>query len=56
MEEFLLSKLSKISEEEERILTGDGIDKGLYTADGDFIVDTEKIMTGGREIAIRTHN
>ena len=55
MEEFLLSKLSKISEEEERILTGDGIDKGLYTADGDFIVDTEKIMTGGREIAIRTH-
>ena len=55
MENFLLAKLSKISKEEEKILTGNAINKELYTAEGDFIVDTEKIMTGGRDIAIRTH-
>lgn len=55
MEDFLLAKLSKISEEEQRILTGNGIEKELYAVADDFTVNTEKIMTGGRDIAIRTH-
>ena len=55
MEEFLLTKIAQISEEEKKILLGKDIEKELYSTAHDFVVNTEKIMTGGRDIAVRTH-
>ena len=55
MEDFLLSKISAISEEEENILSGAEIDRGLYTNHRDFIVSSDKITGGTRDITVRTH-
>lgn len=55
MKEFLLNKISAISEEEERILTGGALDKELYTQEGDFVVSTEKITPAAKDITVRTH-
>ena len=54
MEDFLLKRISAVSDEEKEILTGNALDKRLYTKESDFIVDTEKLMHG-RDISIRTH-
>lgn len=55
MEDFLLSKISAISKEETRILSGEALDKGLYTNNRDFIVSSDKITEGSRDITVRTH-
>lgn len=55
MEEYLLKKIAAISPEEERILSGSGLDKAIYTRDGDFIVSSDKINERERDITVRTH-
>ena len=55
MEEFLLKKISVISKEEEDILTGNSLDKNIYTSNSDFVVNYDKLMVGGRDISVRTH-
>jgi AraC-like DNA-binding protein/mannose-6-phosphate isomerase-like protein (cupin superfamily) len=54
MEDFLIQKLSAVTDEEKRILSGSGLDRGLYTEDADFIVHTDRLMRG-RDIDVRTH-
>ncbi len=55
MEEFLLNKISAVSEEETKILNGEMLDKRLYTGEADFIVDNDKMTHGKRDISVRTH-
>ena len=55
MENFLLNKIAAVSEEENKILIGNKLDKNLYTAKGDFVVNTQKIMSESRDICVRTH-
>lgn len=56
MREELLRKLRKITEEEQRILSGDQIvDQTLYTSGKDFTVDSRKMLDSGQLIAVRTH-
>ena len=52
MENFLIEKLSVVTDEEKGILSGSELDRGLYTADSDFIVHTDKLMHG-RDIAVK---
>lgn len=54
MEDFLIQKLSVVTDEEKRILSGRELDKKLYSGDSDFVVHTDKLMRG-RDIAVRTH-
>lgn len=54
MEKFLIQRLSVVTDEEKRILSGDGLNKELYTADSDFVVRIDKMMRG-RDISVRTH-
>ena len=55
MDEALMRQITKISDEEERILSGVPLDRELYTSMGDFIVSSDKITGGVRDISIRTH-
>lgn len=55
MEDFLLSKISAISKEEERLLSGEELDLGLYTNNRDLIISSDKITGGERDITVRTH-
>lgn len=54
MQSFLMEKLSEITEEEKRLLAGGGVEKRIYTADRDFVIDALR-LTRGREVAARTH-
>lgn len=54
MEDFLIRKLSVVTDEEKRILSGKELDKKLYTEESDFIVHTDRLMRG-RDISVRTH-
>ena len=55
MDEFLLGQISMISEEEERILSGIPLDRELYTSNSDFVVSSDKMTGGMRDITVRTH-
>ncbi|MBE6564953.1 MAG: helix-turn-helix domain-containing protein [Ruminococcaceae bacterium] len=56
MQEQLLSRLKKITEEEQRILNGqDGIRRELYSSQSDFVIDSRKLLEKGRLIDIRPH-
>lgn len=56
MRSSLIEYLKPVTEEEKRILSGDGkIQKELYTAGPEFTVDSEKMMEKGRLIDVRTH-
>lgn len=54
MQTFLTERLSEITEEEKRLLAGGGVEKRIYTADRDFVIDALR-LTRGREVAARTH-
>lgn len=54
MQEFLLEKITRISDEEKRIREGREIDRELYSGMGDFVINSEK-FTGERDISVRTH-
>ncbi len=56
MQQDLLERLRKISEEEQKILDGVAeVDKDLYTSGKDFTVDSRKMLEEGKLIAVRTH-
>ncbi|MBE6537568.1 MAG: helix-turn-helix domain-containing protein [Ruminococcaceae bacterium] len=55
MEDFLLNKLAAVSREEEAILSGRDLDRNIYSQDSDFVVDADRVLSGGRSIAVRTH-
>ena len=55
MEDFLLRKISAITPEEERILSGDRINKDIYTENSDFIINSDRLTGGIRDISVRTH-
>ena len=54
MEDFLLQKLSAVTDEEKRILSGKELDLRLYLGESDFVIHTDKMMRG-RDISVRTH-
>lgn len=53
MQSFLLEKLSKISEDEQRILNGENIYGKYDGADSDFVISAENIGSG--EVSISRH-
>ena len=57
MREEILARLSKINEEEKKILDGDTkVDKKLYTAFAkEFIVNSHRLIQDGEQIALRRH-
>ncbi|WP_373213076.1 AraC family transcriptional regulator [Ruminococcus sp. 5_1_39BFAA] len=56
MQRELLEKLREITEEEQRILDGEGqVDQDLYTSGKEFTVDSGKMLEEGKLIAVRTH-
>ncbi len=55
MDERLLSRLRIITEEEQDILDGQGVQRERYTSGRDFVVDSEKLLEKGKLIEIRPH-
>lgn len=55
MNRALLEMMEQITEEEQRILDGSGIEKELYTNKKQFIVDKDKMLEQGKTIAVRPH-
>ena len=55
MEQYLLEKLSKITEEEEGLLSGANINLGDYTAKGGTEIKIEKLSRDIPSISFRTH-
>lgn len=56
MNQELLDKLKVISPEEEQILAGETeVQKSIYTATDDFIVDGSQMLDAGKLIDIRPH-
>ena len=55
MDERLLSRLRIITEEEQAILDGQGVQRERYTSGRDFVVDSEKLLEKGKLIEIRPH-
>lgn len=55
MDERLLSRLRTITEEEQAILAGQGVQRERYTSRRDFVVDSEKLLEKGKLIEIRPH-
>ena len=56
MREEILSRLREITPEERAILDGKtAIDRGLYSSDGAFVVDSRRLLEKGKLIDIRPH-
>lgn len=55
MRDNLLSEISKLTEEEKWILTGKPLDKRVYSAGNDFIVNDKRLIKGARDVAMRAH-
>ena len=56
MNQTLLDRLRPITPEEQAILGGDpSVQKEIYTSARDFIIDSQKMLAGGRLIDIRPH-
>lgn len=55
MRRELLDKIMSISDEEKRILSGNGIDKKIYTDTQNFDVDGSNLLSVGEYITVRTH-
>lgn len=51
----LLIKLSQITREEQRLLSGSMLDTSIYTGGQDFIIQAKQFLPGSDRIAIRTH-
>lgn len=51
----ILEKLLPITEEERAILSGEGVDKSIYTSHGGTIIRHKKLLSDGRLIRARTH-
>ena len=55
MEEYIISRLSKESEEELRLLSGGELDRNLYTTESEFVVKDARVRAGRGGISVRTH-
>ena len=55
MRNELLKKISELTDEEKRILSGEELDKKFYTAENDFIINDKRLTKGARDITMRTH-
>ncbi|MFV0466298.1 MAG: AraC family transcriptional regulator [Lachnospiraceae bacterium] len=56
MRESLLEQLRIVTEEEQKILSGEtNIEKSIYTSESSFIVDKKKMLEKGKLIDLRTH-
>lgn len=55
MNNELLKELSKLTEEEQEILSGNEIDRSRYSAGNAFVIDSDKLLKKGRLIEIRPH-
>lgn len=51
----ILDKLTPITEEENEILHGKGVDKSIYTTTGGNIIRSKKLLVDGKVIQIRKH-
>ena len=51
----ILNKLLPITEEENAILGGEGVDKSIYTTSGGSVIRSKKLLTEGKLISIRKH-
>ena len=51
----ILEKLIPITDEERAILSGEGVDKSIYTTHGGSVIRQKKLLTDGRLISVRTH-
>lgn len=51
----ILEKLIPITDEERAILSGEGVDKSIYTSHGGTIIRHKKLLSDGRLIRARTH-
>ena len=51
----ILGRLIPITEEERRLLSGEDVDKSIYTNHGGSVIRQEKLLTEGRLITVRTH-
>ena len=55
IDKMLLAKLSAISPEEQKLLEGSGIQRGIYMQADSDVVDAKKLLDSGRLIDIRPH-
>lgn len=55
VDERLLAQLRTITEEEQTILAGQGVQRERYTSSRDFVVDSDKLLEKGKLIEIRPH-
>lgn len=55
MQDWIIEKLSKITPEEERLLSGDSVEKDLYTSQAEFVVEANKFFEDDDQISIRPH-
>ena len=55
MNQLLLDQLSKITEEEQRILDGFSMDPSIYWDSPSFVIDSRKILEAGKLIQVRPH-
>lgn len=51
----LLKKLGQITDEEQRLLRGEILNKRLYTASSDFVIDRVNLLETGKLISVRPH-
>lgn len=55
MDPGLLAALAKVTEEERLLLSGERVDKALYSSGRSFEVDAQKLLEKGRLITLRPH-
>lgn len=55
MNKELLVKLSQITAEEQKLLSGGQVDADIYTQDGEFVIASQKLLEKGRLIDVRPH-
>lgn len=56
MEQWIIERLSCITEEEKKLLAGEAVDRELYTGDGRaFVVEAGKFLSRESQIDIRPH-
>lgn len=55
MNQELLDRLSAVTPEEQILLAGGALDKGIYSGKAGFVVDSGRMLEKGRLIAIRAH-
>lgn len=55
MQDWIIEKLLEITPEEQRILSGDSVEKNLYTSQNEFVVEANKLFQEDDQISIRPH-